>query len=130
MLSGVKGSGSAKPSGQQDRRFCGVEAESRGANNTVGRSEGKITTVETAFKPAKCRVGHLYLKGGTWEGRQVVSAAYVRASTQTHVPTGDTHAPGHGYQWWIMTEQGHRGFAAIGLGGQLIEVIPTWTWSW
>jgi hypothetical protein len=23
-----------------------------------------------------------------------------------------------------MTEQGHRGFAALGLGGQLIEVLP------
>jgi hypothetical protein len=23
-----------------------------------------------------------------------------------------------------MTEQGHRGFAAIGAGGQLVEVIP------
>jgi CubicO group peptidase (beta-lactamase class C family) len=70
------------------------------------------------------KVGYLYLKGGIWEGRQVVPAAYVRASTQTQVPTGRTFAPGYGYQWWTMTEQGHRGFAAIGLGGQLIEVIP------
>jgi hypothetical protein len=23
-----------------------------------------------------------------------------------------------------MTEQGHRGFAALGLGGQLVEVLP------
>jgi CubicO group peptidase (beta-lactamase class C family) len=70
------------------------------------------------------KLGYLYLKGGTWEGRQVVPAAYVRASTQTHIRTGDPHAPGYGYQWWAMTEQGHRGFAALGLGGQLVEVIP------
>jgi CubicO group peptidase (beta-lactamase class C family) len=70
------------------------------------------------------KIGYLYLKGGAWEGRQVVPAAYVRASTQTHIRTGDPHAPGYGYQWWTMTEQGHRGFAALGLGGQLVEVIP------
>jgi CubicO group peptidase (beta-lactamase class C family) len=70
------------------------------------------------------KLGYLYLKGGAWEGRQVVPAAYVRASTQTHIRTGDPHAPGYGYQWWTMTEQGHRGFAALGLGGQLVEVLP------
>jgi CubicO group peptidase (beta-lactamase class C family) len=72
------------------------------------------------------KFGYLYLKGGAWEGRQVVPAAYVHASTQTHVPTGGTFGPftGYGYQWWTTTEQGHQAFAAIGLGGQLIEVIP------
>jgi len=70
------------------------------------------------------KLGYLYLKGGVWEGRQVVPAAYVRASTQTHIRTGDPHAPGYGYQWWTMTEQGHRGFAALGVGGQLVEVLP------
>jgi CubicO group peptidase (beta-lactamase class C family) len=70
------------------------------------------------------KFGYLYLKGGTWEGRQVVPAAYVRAATQPHVATGDPHATGYGYQWWTMSEQGHRGFAALGLGGQLVEVIP------
>jgi CubicO group peptidase (beta-lactamase class C family) len=70
------------------------------------------------------KLGYLYLEGGVWEGRQVVPAAYVRASTQTHIQTGDPVAPGYGYQWWTMTEQGHRGFAAVGLGGQLVEVLP------
>jgi CubicO group peptidase (beta-lactamase class C family) len=72
------------------------------------------------------KLGYLYLKGGAWEGRQVVPAAYVRASTQRHTSTGATFGPyeGYGYQWWTTTEQGHRAFAAIGLGGQLIEVIP------
>jgi CubicO group peptidase (beta-lactamase class C family) len=72
------------------------------------------------------KLGYLYLKGGAWESRQVVPAAYVRASTQTHVPTGGTFGPftGYGYQWWTTTEQGHHAFAAIGLGGQLVEVVP------
>jgi CubicO group peptidase (beta-lactamase class C family) len=70
------------------------------------------------------KFGYLYLEGGAWEGRQVVPAAYVRAATQPHVATGDPHATGYGYQWWTMSEQGHRGFAALGLGGQLVEVLP------
>jgi CubicO group peptidase (beta-lactamase class C family) len=72
------------------------------------------------------KFGYLYLKGGSWEGRQVVPAAYVRAATQPQVPTGGTFGPftGYGYQWWTTTEGGHPAFAAIGLGGQLIEVIP------
>ena len=72
------------------------------------------------------KLGYLYLKGGTWDGRQVVPAAYVRAATRTQVPTDGTFGPftGYGYQWWTTTEQGHQAFAAIGLGGQLIEVIP------
>jgi CubicO group peptidase (beta-lactamase class C family) len=72
------------------------------------------------------KLGYLYLKGGAWGGGQVVPAAYVRASTRRQVSTGRTSAPGegYGYQWWTMTERGHPAFAAIGLGGQLIEVVP------
>jgi CubicO group peptidase (beta-lactamase class C family) len=72
------------------------------------------------------KFGYLYLKGGAWEGRQVVPAAYVRASTRRQVSTGDPFGryEGYGYQWWTMTERGHPAFAAIGLGGQLIEVVP------
>lgn len=69
------------------------------------------------------KFGYLYLKGGVWEGRQVVPAGYVRASTQSQVATGDPHATGYRYQWWTMSEQGHHAFAALGLGGQLVEVI-------
>jgi CubicO group peptidase (beta-lactamase class C family) len=72
------------------------------------------------------KLGYLYLKGGAWEGRQVVPADYVRASTRRQVAAGRAADPGegYGYQWWTMTEQGHAAFAAVGLGGQLIEVVP------
>jgi CubicO group peptidase (beta-lactamase class C family) len=72
------------------------------------------------------KLGYLYLKGGAWERGQVVPAAYVRASTRRQVATGRASDPGegYGYQWWTMTERGHPAFAAIGLGGQLIEVVP------
>ena len=30
----------------------------------------------------------------------------------------------YGYQWWVTTAGGHPAYAAIGFGGQLIEVVP------
>jgi CubicO group peptidase (beta-lactamase class C family) len=58
--------------------------------------------------------------------RQHMCAPPTRPMSEPATPT----RPGYGYQWWTMTEQGHRGFAAIGLGGKLVEVIPDLAWSW
>jgi len=44
------------------------------------------------------RFGYLYLKGGNWQGRQVVPAAYVRAATQPHVATGSRAAVATAFQ--------------------------------
>ena len=71
------------------------------------------------------KLGYLYLNGGRWETTQVVPADYVRASTQPHSnlrrlgPGG-----GYGYQWWTTSMNLHASFAAIGIGGQRIVVIP------
>jgi CubicO group peptidase (beta-lactamase class C family) len=49
----------------------------------------------------------------------------VTESTRAHVPTGNGFAgDDYGYQWWVTTADGHNAFAAIGWGGQLIEVVP------
>jgi CubicO group peptidase (beta-lactamase class C family) len=71
------------------------------------------------------KLGYLYLNGGRWNGTQVVPAAYVRASTQPHSnlprlgPGG-----GYGYGWWTTSVDLHPSFAAVGIGGQRILVIP------
>jgi CubicO group peptidase (beta-lactamase class C family) len=49
----------------------------------------------------------------------------VTESTRAHVPTG--HGFGgddYGYHRWVTTADGHDAFAAVGFGGQLIEVVP------
>jgi CubicO group peptidase (beta-lactamase class C family) len=69
------------------------------------------------------RLGQLWLNQGRWAGRQLVSAAWVTESTTSHVDTHSTPEQ-YGYQWWVTTADGHRGYAAIGYGGQLIEVVP------
>jgi CubicO group peptidase (beta-lactamase class C family) len=69
------------------------------------------------------RLGQLWLNQGRWAGRQLVSAAWVSESTTAHVDTHSTPEQ-YGYQWWVTTADGHRAYAAMGYGGQLIEVVP------
>ncbi len=75
------------------------------------------------------KIGQLVLNEGMWEGRQVVSAAWIAESTTTHVSGFDpVSSIGYGYQWW--TDHGRIGdrdiawISAQGLGGQRIYVVP------
>ena len=76
------------------------------------------------------RIGYLMLHGGEWNGRQVVSADWVAASTSPVVPDvnpgNDRPDSGYGYQWWVpVHEDGEtRIFAANGYGGQFLHVVP------
>ena len=76
------------------------------------------------------RVGYLMLRGGEWDGRQVVSRQWVRASTSPVVPDvapdNDRPDSGYGYQWWVpVHEDGEtRVFAGNGYGGQFLHVVP------
>ena len=67
------------------------------------------------------RVGYLMLRDGEWNGRQVVSQEWVRASTSPVVAD-----PGYGYQWWVpVHEDGQtKVFAGNGYGGQFIHIVP------
>ncbi|WP_428276445.1 serine hydrolase domain-containing protein [Candidatus Palauibacter sp.] len=76
------------------------------------------------------RIGYLMLRGGEWDGRQVVSREWVEASTSPVVPDvapdNDRPDTGYGYQWWVpMHENGEtRVFAGNGYGGQFLHVVP------
>jgi CubicO group peptidase (beta-lactamase class C family) len=78
------------------------------------------------------RFGLLFLRGGTWNGRQVVPADWVRESTTPHSDLGNGR--GYGYMWWTY-DKGSYGdrypvlnqygsYAASGSGGQAIIVVP------
>ena len=71
------------------------------------------------------KLGYLYLNGGHWESAQVIPADYVHASTQPHsnLP-GFGPGEGYGYQWWTAIVDRHPSFAAVGIGGQRLLVIP------
>ena len=76
------------------------------------------------------RIGYLFLRGGEWNGRHIVSREWVEASTSLVVPDvapdNGRLDPGYGYQWWITDRDGDRAtvFAGNGYGGQFLLVVP------
>jgi CubicO group peptidase (beta-lactamase class C family) len=72
------------------------------------------------------RLGQLYLRGGAWEGRQLLAPEWVAEATRAQVANGDGTNPesdwaqGYGFQFW-MSRHGYRGDGAY---GQLCVVLP------
>ena len=78
------------------------------------------------------KIGLLYLNDGTWQGRQVVPADWVRTATTEHVPLDagvEGFAPagevGYGYLWWTSRVDGDAAYSANGSFGQRILVVPS-----
>lgn len=66
------------------------------------------------------KIGRLYLNEGSWEGKQLVSKDWVKASTQ--LDTTENSRWFYQYQWWMPTKDGD--FMAQGILGQYIYVNP------
>ena len=65
------------------------------------------------------RFGELFLRGGYSNGQQLLSNQWVAASTMT---AASAH---YGFMWWNhVAASGYRSFAALGLYGQVIQVVP------
>ena len=71
------------------------------------------------------RFGWLYANAGNWNGRQLISAEWVRQSTQPHVTKARAQND-YGYLWWvnINPETREQLFWAAGAGGQFVLVMP------
>ena len=65
------------------------------------------------------KFGYLYLNNGLWEGKQIISARWVKDSTRKHASTKGPMD--YGYQWWTM---GSGAYTALGYYGQFIIVVP------
>lgn len=63
------------------------------------------------------RFGLLYLRGGEWDGEQIVPTSWI---DESRVPAATSAA--YGLQWWLEPERGL--FRARGLFGQEIVVVP------
>jgi CubicO group peptidase (beta-lactamase class C family) len=79
------------------------------------------------------RLGYLVLRHGAWGGRQMVSRAWIEASTHA-ITRGapvffSDFGSGYGYFWWLFptrrggTDEGV--IAASGSGGQWLFVVPS-----
>jgi CubicO group peptidase (beta-lactamase class C family) len=69
------------------------------------------------------RFGLLFLSGGGWDGKQVISGDWVRESTDSYSDVAN--GVGYGYMWWTrdLPVLG-RSYYAQGYGGHVIGVLP------
>ena len=78
------------------------------------------------------KIGLLFLNGGRWQGKQIISEQWVRESTKNYIDAAQipawVQANGYGYQWWLGSfNVGNRvieSYSARGRGGQFIFVFP------
>ena len=70
----------------------------------------------TAMDMAK--IGQMYLAGGVWKDRQIISTGWINESTKAHSQWNELL---YGYLWWVIDEKEHA-YAAIGDGGNVIYV--------
>ena len=73
------------------------------------------------FSPVDmAKIGQLYMNGGTWNGKRIVSEEWVKESTSEHSRWKKLDLP-YGYLWWVGKD---NGYAAMGDGGNIIYVSP------
>jgi CubicO group peptidase (beta-lactamase class C family) len=72
------------------------------------------------------KLGQLYLNGGTWNARRVLSADWVARSVSPHANARED--TDYGYLWWLQTFHSSRRdfkcFAMYGTGGNKVYVFP------
>ena len=78
------------------------------------------------------KIGQLYLKGGVWNGEQIISEEWIAESTSEHIQVPSSGSPipglihGYGYQWWrgTFSNGDTETYFAAGWGGQFIFNLP------
>lgn len=68
---------------------------------------------------ASLKLGAVHASGGMWNGKRILSEAWVRAATTEQTP-GDNDGA-YGYQWWMGPG---RAYLALGLFSQFTIVFP------
>ena len=71
------------------------------------------------------KFGRLYLAGGLWNGKRLLSESWVKDATSFVSDNSfngtDDWCAGYGYQFWVNAREGYRGDGAF---GQLCFVLP------
>jgi len=81
------------------------------------------------------RFGLLMLRGGRWNGEQVVPAHWITESTRYHSDAALYGTDGYGYMWWVARDHNkfphlpgvslpEGSYSARGAGGHYLMVIP------
>ncbi len=108
-------------------------------DRTVQKKEGDLSTSKFAAYPIwlstrdMARLGHLMLRKGRWQQRQIIPASWIQAMLKTRTPLRDMNfnrrdGLAFGYMWWLWPEVAQKGFkgayTARGMYGQFITVLP------
>jgi CubicO group peptidase (beta-lactamase class C family) len=80
-----------------------------------------------AMRPRElAKLGQLVLNRGMWDGRQIVSAAWIDASIAPQIQGPQVYF--YGYQWWLgrslVQRQPVDWAVGYGLGGQRLFILP------
>ena len=70
------------------------------------------------------KLWYLFVKNGTWEGKQILSPEWIRESVK---PAFDLNGAKYGYKWWLYPygpENSKTAWAGNGFGGQLPMAFP------
>jgi len=100
----------------------GMEAEGSWSLDSTSSGFEKMESGVNARARDFARFGMLFAKEGNWEGKQLISRAWVEESTRPDASTD----PSLDYQyfWWVDTPDGENHFSARGNYGQYIYVAP------
>ena len=69
------------------------------------------------------KIGQLFLQGGLWNQKRLISQKWVDTSTTPHILTNEGYH--YGYLWWRGRIDSHDFYFAGGNGGQYIAILPT-----
>lgn len=105
-----------KPLQMESPAFINIDSPKRGTPHTFG---GISTTMKDLAK-----IGRLYLNRGMWNGRRIVSEAWISQSADY-----DTSNDGYHFNWYNASSYGKKdepypGFYALGIHGQVLYVNP------
>jgi CubicO group peptidase (beta-lactamase class C family) len=107
------------PTGGFNKPGFAWAADSAGIN--VGGFGLKLTAADLV------KLGELYVNGGHWHGRQIVSQAWVDESTSAQLSADQEEAAAegqYGYLWWVGKHKGHAQFLAAGSYYQRLICFP------
>lgn len=72
------------------------------------------------------KIACLFLNNGVWQGRQIVTADWVKASVTPSLNVG-TGGVKYGYKWWLFPyskDDARLAWAGSGFGGQMPLILP------
>ncbi|MGH8104942.1 MAG: serine hydrolase domain-containing protein [Arenimonas sp.] len=74
------------------------------------------------------KLGQLYLDGGSYQGKKIISSEWVEQSIQAHASVDEEAGVEYGYLWWRMQfpvkEKIWKSFSMNGTGGNTVQVFP------